>query len=170
MNKEKVITYIKDVLAKNFTNGGIYSTRTDSTQIYNALMSINQNTEYSKMAALLNLIKKQAEINNKNLDDFINLLEQEALKENNAQPVLEAKTEEPQIKEQQNEEGQFEIKYANDIIPKEEPELIVNNTVKENKKVEEEDSESAKGNIMIFVISLLVLIIIILAVIIILFC
>ena len=38
------------------------------------------NTEYSKMVALLNLIKKNTGINNKNLDDFINLIDQEAKK------------------------------------------------------------------------------------------
>ena len=80
MNKEKVISYIQEVLAKNFTGNGPFSNRADSNQIYNALMSINMNTEYSKMVALLNLIKKNTGINNKNLDDFINLIDQEAKK------------------------------------------------------------------------------------------
>ena len=72
MNKEKVVAYIKDVLAKNFVGEGPYSKRPDSNQIYNALMSINTNTGYDRIEALLNLIKKNAGINNKNLDDFIN--------------------------------------------------------------------------------------------------
>lgn len=145
MNKEKVITYIKEVLAKNFTGNGIYSNREDSPQIYNALMSIDENIEYKKMAALLNLIRTKMDISNKNLDDFIDLLNKEAAKEVTEEVV-------PNPLEEEIEEK---------------PPVIINNNVEED---EEDNNEAAKGNIMIFVISLLVLIIIILGVIIFLFC
>ena len=160
MNKEKVITYIKDVLAKNFIGDGIYSNREDSAQIYNALMSISVDTEYSRMSALLKLIKTQTGLNNKNLDDFIALLDKAASAE--GEGVVEVPVKEEPVNDVTLETAAVDVS---------DPEIIIGNdeVIKSAEEVDD-NSESAKGNVMVFVISLLVLIIIILAVIIVLFC
>ena len=158
MNKEKVISYIKNVLAKNFVGEGIYGKREDSPQIYNALMSINSDTEYSKMSALLKLIKTQTGLNNKNLDDFIELLDKAATEEDNA--IYNVPVDENIVEDITTDISNQDIVIGDD-------EIISNPSDVEGT---DDASESAKGNVMVFVISLLILIIIILAVIIVLFC
>lgn len=174
MNKEKVISYIQEVLAKNFTGNGPFSNRADSSQIYNALMSINMNTEYSKMVALLNLIKKNTGINNKNLDDFINLIDQEAKKSQIKEPkevVIEPPKVDSSIYEKpyptRMDNHNYVINEETEDYEKDEPEIL---PIKHQDEEVEETEESAKGNIMIFIIVLLVAIIIILGIIIFLFC
>ena len=160
MEKEAVVNFIHDGISKNFTGTGVYAKRPDSAQIYNALMSVNLETPYDKIYALLQVITKNVGIKNENLDKFIEIIGDYAKKEETLAsnvnkevaptPVEEVKKE---VKEENN------ITYHN--VPK---------VAKEDDLDDELKSETAKGNIMVFIISLLIVIIIILAIIIILFC
>ena len=176
MEKEAVIRFIHEGIAKNFTGTGIYSTRPDSSQIYNALMSVNVNTEYKKIYALLDLIVKNVGIHNENLTKFMEVINKEAAKEietsqapqvNNTvnTPVQEpVKTEpvptQPVLEDIRETVGNDEIVFHS----------MRNKPIDDSVFDDELKSEAAKGNVMIFIISLLVVIIIILAVIIALFC